>query len=552
MNTLSQVGRLAAGSILFGCLITGCAKQPAAVPPAAVAVAAPPAVANDSADLVLENGDVHTPKGSVQAMAVSRGVIVALGDAASVQPLKGAGTKVIDLQGATVFPGLHDLHVHAIGSGQMQQQCTFPQGSSPQVVLDTVKACVAKRKPGEWISGGQWDAGSFGDTPIHKSLLDQVAPDNPVALIDISVHSVWLNSAALKAAGITRDTKTPEGGVIERDADGEPTGVLREAARGLTQGHVPPPTIEQNMEALKWAQQQMLRYGVTSFTDAGMGEDGLQVFARLADAGELKLRTRGCIAWGPMIGAGQRSDPIARRNLYARDRFKPDCVKMVLDGVPTEGHTAAMVEPYIDASGDPARARGILMTPANLLNAAVTDLDARGITVKMHAAGDGAGARGARCDRRGPQGERVHRAVPQRQPQQLHPEERPRASGGDAGDVRDVAVHLVPEPHHPGDRQGDRAGADEALDPGEGRVRLWRAGRARFRLGGGPFGESVDRDRNTGDAPSAGRPGRAVGRAGEDHARAGRPDVHGQFRAPDGQPRQDRVRSRRECWRTWS
>ncbi len=89
---------------------------------------------------------------------------------------------------------------------------------SPQVVLDTIKGCVARHKKGEWISGGQWDAASFGKTPVHRSLLDQVAPDNPVALMDISVHAVWLNSKALQLAGITAKTPDPEGGVIERDA----------------------------------------------------------------------------------------------------------------------------------------------------------------------------------------------------------------------------------------------------------------------------------------------------------------------------------------------
>lgn len=386
MNELLNIRLRVAASILVGLVMAGCNKPGAAVAP-------PPAAATgtaETADLVLENGDIYTAGGWVKAIAVSNGVIVEVGGVADVAMLKGAATRVIDLKGATVMPGLHDIHVHAVGAGQLHQQCTFPQGSAPQVVLDTVKACVAKKKPGEWITGGQWDAGSFDSTPLDKAFLDPVSPDNPVALIDISVHAVWLNSAALKAAGITKATPDPAGGVIERDANGEPTGVLRESARALVQGIIPSPTLEQDVEALKWAQQEMLRHGITSFTDAGMGEDGLQVYARLADAGGLKLRTRGCIAWSPMIGGARGSDPVARRNLYARDRFKPDCVKMVLDGVPTEGHTAAMVEPYADASSDSARARGMLMMPSAILNAAVIDLDSRGITVKMHAAGDGA------------------------------------------------------------------------------------------------------------------------------------------------------------------
>lgn len=348
---------------------------------------------SSDADVIFQGGEIYTPRGWVQSLAVSNGVIVALGDDASVAPSKGPRTKVVDLNGATVLPGFHDTHVHPMGSGQMHTQCTFPQGSSASVVLDTVKACVGRHKKGEWISGGQWDAASFGKTPVHHSLLDKVAPDNPVALIDISVHAVWLNAKALELAGITAKTPNPDGGVIERDAKGEPTGVLRESARGLVQRVTPPPSPEQNREALKWAMGEMLSYGITSYIDAGIGEEGLQAYAALADKGELKQRVQGCIAWRPNLGGASTAmaDPIEHRNLYARDRFKPDCIKIVLDGVPTDGHTAAMVEPYAGASqADAARARGMLMVPAQALKAAVIDFDARGFTVKMHAAGDAA------------------------------------------------------------------------------------------------------------------------------------------------------------------
>jgi predicted amidohydrolase YtcJ len=347
----------------------------------------------NNADVIFQGGEIYTPKGWVQALAVSNGVIIALGDGASVSRVTGPQTKVVDLKGATVLPGFHDTHVHPMGSGMMHTQCTFPQGSPPNVVLDTVKACVARHKKGEWISGGQWDAASFGKTPVHHSLLDKVAPDNPVALTDISVHAVWLNAKALELAGITAKTPNPEGGVIERDAKGEPTGVLRESARGLLARITPPPSPEQNMEALKWAMGEMLSYGITAYIDAGIGEEGLQAYATLADRGELKQRVQGCIAWRPSFGSASMGtpDPIERRNLYTRDRFNPTCIKIVLDGVPTDGHTAAMVEPYADASQtDSTRARGMLMVPSQALKAAVVDFDAHGLTVKMHAAGDAA------------------------------------------------------------------------------------------------------------------------------------------------------------------
>jgi predicted amidohydrolase YtcJ len=347
-----------------------------------------------AADLILSGGEIRTSSGWANAMAIRRGVIIEVGDAAAVARLRGPGTEVIDLKGATVVPGLHDMHVHPIGAGQLKTQCLFPQGSPPKIVLETVKACVAKRAKGEWISGGQWDAASFGKQAVHRSLLDRVAPDNPVALIDISVHSVWLNSKALQLAKITKDTPDPPGGVIERDGKGEPTGVLRESARGLVQGVIPPPTPEQTVEALKWSLSEMIANGITSFTDAGLDEGGLRAYASLADQGVLRQRVRGCIAWRPaLFGSTQPAagNPIERRHLHARDRFKPDCIKIVLDGVPTDGHTAAMVDVYVDAKNhDDHRAKGMLLVPAEKLHPAVIDFDRHGLTVKFHAAGDAA------------------------------------------------------------------------------------------------------------------------------------------------------------------
>src|SRR6185295_12554529 len=181
------------------------------------------------ADLILRNGEIYRDSGWAQAIAVKRGVIVAVGDESAVAALKGASTQVIDLQGAAVVPGLHDMHVHPTGAGLWQQRCMFPQGSTAQVVVDAVKSCVAKRGKGAWVTGGSWDAASFGKTPPHRALLDKVSPDNPVYLNDISGHSALVNSRALQLAGITKATPNPPGGIIERDAKGEPTGVLRES-----------------------------------------------------------------------------------------------------------------------------------------------------------------------------------------------------------------------------------------------------------------------------------------------------------------------------------
>lgn len=349
-----------------------------------------PAVAlGQEADLILENARIHTPSGWAEALAVREGVIVAVGDGNRISELGGDATRVMNLEGATVLPGLHDLHVHPMGAGLSQFDCNFPQGSSREELLERVAACAADSEDGEWITGGQWDTSSFGDEPMHRRLLDEVAPDNPVSLVDISGHSLWVNSRALEQAGISNDTQNPSGGVIEKDTDGDVTGVLREAAAGLVRGIIPPPSPQQVRDALLWSSQLMLSHGITSYTDAGVRGPSLQAYAALADEGQLPQRINACMMWNAAAFSSGDSDGmpafVVERNLYARERLSPDCIKIALDGVPTDGHTTAMVEPYADSED-----QGILMVPADELAELVTQWDAMGFQVKMHAAGDAA------------------------------------------------------------------------------------------------------------------------------------------------------------------
>lgn len=346
------------------------------------------------ADLILTNGNFYTPDGWAQAVAIKNGVLLAVGSADEAETYQGEQTQIRDLRGRTVFPGLHDMHIHTLGSGQQQLQCQFPQGSKLETVKETLSACVAKASKGDWIMGGQWSADGLGASPDRR-FLDEVAPDNPVAMIDISYHSYWLNSKALELAGINSQTPTPEGGVIERDNAGQPTGVLRETARALFQAKVPPASPAQNMTALKWALDKIVSYGLTSYTDAGLDFDAAAAFAALEAQGELGPRVRGCFYYRPNPGTNEATTGDSAQRLvtvFAGKKFKPDCIKIALDGVPTEGHTAAMLAPYADArpGDDHAHSHGILMVSQDQLNAAVTAFDARGLAVKMHAAGDAA------------------------------------------------------------------------------------------------------------------------------------------------------------------
>ncbi|KQX25602.1 MULTISPECIES: amidohydrolase [unclassified Sphingomonas] len=343
-----------------------------------------------AADMLLTGGQVYTPSGWVDAIAVQGDRIAAVGDAATLGKRYPA-FKTVDLAGKTVIPGLHDMHVHPLGAGLALQQCKFEQGSSPQQIFDVVAACVKAAKPGEWISGGRWAASSFGDASPTRQMLDRIAPNNPVALTDISGHSTWANSLALKAAGITRATPNPEGGIIEHDAAGEPNGLLRESAAQLVRQKIPAPTPEQNAQALKTGIDMLVSYGVTTLVDAVVTPEGLSAYQTLTARNQLKAHVRGCLVYGRGWGDNSSFDQIiADRARYTSAKFKLDCVKVFEDGVPTESHTAALIDPYApDEHGqvkDPQR--GLLLVQPAELDPLVTRLDKQGITVKFHAAGD--------------------------------------------------------------------------------------------------------------------------------------------------------------------
>jgi predicted amidohydrolase YtcJ len=207
---------------------------------------------------------------------------------------------------------------------------------------------------------------------------------------DISGHAIWANSKAFEVAGITRETRDPEGGIVERAADGTPSGVLRETARDLILSKIPPPTPEENVQALKKGLDMLASRGVVALLDAMVLRDGVAAYTELADRGQLKQTVVGCIAYSH---AGKPmpyfDEVIAKRDRYARPRFHPSCVKVFVDGVPTEGRTAAMLAPY--AGGDPkAPPKGLLLVDPQVLNSAVARWDSMGLTTLFHAAGDGA------------------------------------------------------------------------------------------------------------------------------------------------------------------
>ncbi|WP_408591235.1 amidohydrolase [Novosphingobium sp.] len=359
----------------------------------AIASAWAPAQAQPApVDLVFVHGTVLTPGGSTQALAVAGGTIVAVGTDAEIEALAPAAAQKVDLAGRTVMPGLYDMHVHTYFAGRDKLSCRFAQGAGAAAIAAAVKACAAKAKPGEWIFGGSWVGAAFKPGEQNRRLLDAAAPANPVMLNDESLHSVWVNSRVLEIAGITRATKAPEGGVIDRDAKGEPTGVLREVIARDIERFIPKPSTEMQQAAIKVATDEMLSYGIVGFTDAAVRREMIEGLSGYARSGGLKQYARGCIVWGP--NSGDSEGLIPQRQAWSVGRLKLDCVKMFLDGVPLEGRTAVMLAPYEHRGGahddqGPGEGRGLKLIPEDKLFPAVTAFDRQGIQVKFHAAGDG-------------------------------------------------------------------------------------------------------------------------------------------------------------------
>jgi predicted amidohydrolase YtcJ len=266
---------------------------------AATAPFAPVAMAQStrgtqSADLVLTGGRIVTldARSSIaEAVAVRDGRIFAVGTAADIKPLIGAGTSSIDLKGRTVIPGLIDTHTHSKAAGERLYTVNMREARTVPQALEAVRSFVADKKPGRWIVGSAWHPPSQLEEKryLTRQEIDRVAPDNPVFLPTVG-HFVMSNSRALAAAGITKETPNPAGGAIERDAAGEATGVLVGPAIGLLAKAVPPWTFEDVVNQYKAAMAHLNSFGLTSTVDGGLDAADIRVLRHLASAGEATVR----------------------------------------------------------------------------------------------------------------------------------------------------------------------------------------------------------------------------------------------------------------------
>ncbi|MEM1091100.1 MAG: amidohydrolase family protein [Pseudomonadota bacterium] len=354
-----------------------------------------------SSQRVFHNGAVYTVDPSqpqAEAMVIDGERIVFVGDSKTALQKAEAGAERIDLAGKMVLPGLIDAHLHPIrGSLQTLYACSFPFSATPEQVQQAIARCVVEQPESDWIIGGQWDSAFFETHELAspRQLLDAVSGDKAVYLRDDSLHNGWVNSRALALAGIDKETPDPPGGSFLREADGTPNGVLLETAAKMMQDVMPEYSSEQTAQAVEHFMRTASAFGITGIKDASThpweSKAWKAMDTALADRGGLDLNVAVSLR-GPdgrrITGMNYRFYEAARER-YAGRRVHTNFVKLFLDGVPTPARTAAMLAPYLaDHKHGSNFSGGPLLIAPQALARDVIELDRRGFTVKMHAAGD--------------------------------------------------------------------------------------------------------------------------------------------------------------------
>ncbi len=335
-----------------------------------------------TADLIVVNAKVRTmdaSKPSAEAVAVLDNKIIAVGSNEEIRALVGAKTQAIDAGGKLLLPGFNDSHVHFLDGGLQLSSVDLRDAKSPAEFAERIKKFAAKLPKGRWILGGTWDHENWTPNNLPtKELIDAVTPDNPVFVQRLDGHMALANSLALKMAGVTRETKTPAGGEIVRDSQGNPTGVLKDSAMGFVYKVVPPDTFEQKLEAARAATDYAASLGVTSVQDMSAGTD-VTVYQELIRQGKLKTRI---YAVSP-LGDWQRWQKTGIRRAFGDEMLRVGGLKGFADG--SLGSTTAwFYEPYLDAPNSTGLASDEM--PKMFEN--VTSADKAELQVMIHAIGD--------------------------------------------------------------------------------------------------------------------------------------------------------------------
>jgi len=376
-------------AVLLTGLIAGCSADHAALKAGAGGAAVAP-------DIVITNARIHTQDSAhrvVDALAVRGRDILATGSDAEMHALAGPKTRIVDLGGRVVLPGLIDAHIHPAQSAQDLDKCDLhdrPLGAAE--VRAEIAHCMTARHFGrnEWFEAVQVNASSL---VLSRADLDAMRPDGPLVLESADGHSAWGNSAALAAAHIGRNTPDRGGGRIERDPQGEPTGALRDDAAAPLLAAIPTAPIAAQAERLERAFALMSASGLTSVQDAAVSDTEMSLYKYLYDRHRLRMRVRGCFH---LTDLSAPADEVLGAATAFRDKWtldpdflRADAVKIFADGVieyPTQ--TAALLSPYLDGAGHPTTNLGPSYFRPENLNHIVAAIDAAGMTVHVHAIGD--------------------------------------------------------------------------------------------------------------------------------------------------------------------
>jgi predicted amidohydrolase YtcJ len=348
-------------------------------------------------DLVITGARVRLGAGRfATGVAVTGDRITAIGDAADVVGLAAGGTRVVQATGKLVLPGFQDSHIHAPFAGRNRLHVWLNDLLGRDAYLERIREYADAHPDEPWIVGGGWAMECFPRGLPTKEDLDSVVPDRPVFLFNKDVHGAWVNSRALEVGGITKDTSDPSDGRIERDpATGEPTGMLHEgSAYTYNDTVVPAPSRVEWESAILEAQAHLHALGITGWQDAWVTPGTLAAYQALAADGRLTARVVGALWWDRHRGLEQIDDLLAQRERASGAHadsgvpgFFPTTVKIMTDGV-LENYTGALLEPFCDGCGGHTDNHGLSYVDHDLLVEAVTQLDALGFQVHMHAIGD--------------------------------------------------------------------------------------------------------------------------------------------------------------------
>ena len=341
-----------------------------------------------TADTILINGNIITvderrPK--AEAIAIESGRILAVGSNEEINRLRDRRTRVIDLQGKTVIPGLIDGHLHFVGLGSGGGSLDCSEAKSETDVAALVRRAVARAKPGEWITGDNWHTGNWGrETWPKKKSLDEVAPNNPVFLRGMHGHAGWANSKAFEIVGINKTTSDPLGGKILREPEtGEATGILIENAQALVRDKITGLAIEPIKERIKKSVQLALSNGIIGTHDMGTTLEAIDAYKEMIDAGDFPFRMN---AIPRVVNAGALLDQILQRGAikgYGDHRLTVRGVKVSIDGA-LGSRGAALMSPYEDEPHN----IGVIRVPYDQLYFIVEKSLRAGFNIAIHAIGD--------------------------------------------------------------------------------------------------------------------------------------------------------------------